>query len=75
MAKKEKPKPDYRHGNYFTSFCNQYHRLRDGMPVEHNCFVLPTAALHAEAQGMVDKARDILGKWKLRRESKGVPAE
>ena len=36
---------------YCTSFCNFAHRLRDGMPVNHECYVLNPAGLRAEMAG------------------------
>ena len=45
---------------YCSSFCNGAHRLADGKPVDHECYVLPTAALYAEREGDMDKANDII---------------
>ena len=36
---------------YCTSFCNHAHRVSDGKPVAHECYVLPPAALAAERRG------------------------
>ena len=36
---------------YCTSFCNQTHRLHDGMPVNHECYVLNPKGLTAEMTG------------------------
>ncbi len=36
---------------YCTSFCNKSHRLHDGKPVEHQCYVLNPQALHLERAG------------------------
>jgi hypothetical protein len=36
---------------YVTTFCNQGHRMKDGKPVDHECFVIPPAALEAERDG------------------------
>ena len=57
---------------YFTSFCNHNHRLSDGKPVNHECYVMPTEALHAEKNGDVKRAQDILAGWKKRKEYRGV---
>jgi len=57
---------------YQTSFCNQGHRLRDGKPVAHECFILPTAVLEAEMAGDTSKMLDALGNWKNRRRHNGV---
>lgn len=57
---------------YCTSFCNQPHRLRDGKPVGHECYVMPTEALHAEREGNTAKALDVLSSWKNRRAHNGL---
>jgi hypothetical protein len=57
---------------YLTSFCNHRHRLSDGKPVEHECFILPTEALHAERAGDTEKATEILSGWKKRRTHRGL---
>jgi len=36
---------------YCTSYCNQGHRLSDGMPVNHMCHILPPKALKLEQEG------------------------
>lgn len=35
---------------YCTSFCNKGHRLSDGKPVDHECYVLNVDVLRAEAK-------------------------
>lgn len=57
---------------FCTSFCNFGHRLADGKPVGHQCFVLPTEALEAERQGDIDKAYQVLSAWKHRRVHHGL---
>lgn len=57
---------------YCSSFCNQAHRLSDGKPLDHECFVLPTEMLYAERDGDYIKASQILTSWKKRRVHKGV---
>ena len=57
---------------YFSSFCNQPHRMSDGKPVGHECYVLPTEALCAERDGDVPRAQRVLANWKNRRVRKGV---
>ena len=57
---------------YCTTFCNYPHRLNDGKPIGHACYVLPTAALLAEQAGDTDKATTILGQWKKRRKHNGI---
>ena len=37
--------------SYVTTFCNFPHRLKDGKPIEHNCYILDPKALQAEARG------------------------
>ena len=41
---------------YCTTYCNHGHRLSDGKPVNHECYVLPPAALEAERAGDFDLA-------------------
>ncbi len=36
---------------YLTSFCNKLHRLSDGKPVEHECYVLNVDTLRREQRG------------------------
>jgi hypothetical protein len=57
---------------YCTTYCNKPHRLSDGKPIAHECYVLPTEALHAEKAGNVSKAVGILGKWKKKRTHRGL---
>ena len=46
------PKPTVFKGHYYTtSFCNFAHRLKDGMPVNHECYVLNPRGLAAEIAG------------------------
>lgn len=44
-------------GIYCTSYCNHGHDTDDGVPVEHECYVLPPAALKAEMDGDFETAR------------------
>lgn len=46
---------------YCTSFCNQPHRLRDGAPVGHECYVLNPKALYLERQGLFDEINSTVG--------------
>ena len=57
---------------YCTSYCNQGHRMSDGKPVGHECYVLPVKALEAERDGDVPKAIKILQEKKPLRVSRGV---
>jgi hypothetical protein len=45
---------------YHTSYCNHGHRLFDGRPVDHECYVLPPAALQAEREDRIDDALRIM---------------
>lgn len=45
---------------FVTSFCNFAHRLSDGKPIKHECWILNPAALQAEREGDYEKAREIL---------------
>lgn len=33
---------------YSTSYCNHPHRVKDGKPINHECYILPPKALAAE---------------------------
>ena len=61
-----------KHEIYCTSFSNHGHRLSDGKPVNHECYILPTEALHAEKSGNTDKAVNVLSAWKNRRAHSGL---
>ena len=54
---------------YATSFCNFAHRLKDGMPVNHECYVLIPSALQAEMRG------DYTPNIRTERISRGVKVE
>jgi hypothetical protein len=41
---------------YCTTYCNHGHRVKDGKPVAHECYVLPPDALHLEICGDIDAA-------------------
>ena len=36
---------------YCTTFCNRAHRLSDGKPVAHECYILNPKALQLEREG------------------------
>lgn len=57
---------------FCTSFCNKAHRMADGKPVGHECYVLPTEALVAERAGDFQRSQSVLAGWKNRRVHKGV---
>lgn len=51
---KQVPKDDV----YCTSFCNHGHRLSNGHPVNHECYVLKPEALRLERDGRIEEARE-----------------
>ena len=55
-------KPDI----YMPTYCNKGHWLSTGQPIDHECVVLPPAALQAERDGNFDKAIEILASKPLR---------
>lgn len=57
---------------FLTSFCGFRHRLSDGKPVDHVCYVIPAEALHAEKAGDLDRFVRILYAWKKRRAHNGL---
>lgn len=59
---------------YCTSYCNRGHRMRDGMPVGHNCVILPVHALQAERRGEYSLAIKIIDYQRPLRHSRGVYA-
>ena len=63
---------DLRNMIWCTSYCNHGHRMLDGKPVAHECYVLPVAALRTEFLGNVDKASAIIAAAKPLRLHKGV---
>jgi hypothetical protein len=44
---------------YVTTFCNFGHRLSDGKPVDHECYILSPAALRAEREGDYERAIEL----------------
>ena len=52
---------------YCTSFCNHGHRMVDGKPVDHECYILPPAMLRAEMYGRFEEALNIQRTWTTRR--------
>jgi len=38
-------------GFYCTTFCNHAHRLKDGLPLNHECYVIPPLLLRLEMSG------------------------
>lgn len=51
---KQVPKDDV----YCTSFCNHGHRLSNGHPVNHECYVLKPEALRLERDGRIKEAQE-----------------
>lgn len=51
---------------YVTTYCNHAHCTVNGMPIDHECYVLPVEALQAERDGDYDKAIQILSESTLR---------
>jgi hypothetical protein len=45
---------------YHTSYCNHGHRLSDGRPINHECYVLPPKALEAERAGDCKRAIQLI---------------
>jgi len=58
---------------YCTTYCNHAHRLSDGKPVGHECYVLPPAALQAEREGDYERAITLLIEAPPLRLHRGVP--
>lgn len=45
---------------FTTTFCNKGHRLSDGKPVEHECYVLDPTVLQEEAYNGASAALDLV---------------
>lgn len=45
---------------YVSTYCNRPHRVSDGKPIEHECCVLPPAALALEIAGKYSEAIEVL---------------
>jgi hypothetical protein len=43
-----------------TSFCNFGHRMHDGKPVAHACYVIPPEALALERDGFTERAIEVI---------------
>jgi hypothetical protein len=46
---------------YCTSFCNHGHRLSDGKPINHECYIINPKALEAEREGDYELAAKLMG--------------
>lgn len=55
-----------------STYCNYGHRLSDGKPVDHECCVLPPAALQAERDDDYDRAIELLEAAKPLRPHRGI---
>jgi hypothetical protein len=53
---------------YASTYCNKTHRMSDGKPVEHNCYILPPSALRLEYDGDYEAAIEVLQASKPMRE-------
>jgi len=62
-------------GSYVTTYCNFAHRVEDGEPLNHECFVLPPAAVAAERNGDFPLALALRSAGKPFRHSNGVKAK
>lgn len=45
---------------YCTTFCNYGHRVGDGKPVGHECYILPPEAISAEIDGDFERAIELI---------------
>jgi len=60
---------------YVSTYCNFAHRLSDGKPIDHECRIIPPAALRAERDGDVETANWILRNTPVRMMRRGVKAD
>lgn len=58
--------------SYVTTYCNHGHRMSDGKPIDHECYVLPPEALNREWAGDVAKAIELLQAAKPLKTHRGV---
>jgi len=54
-------------GFYVTTFCNFPHRLSDGKPIEHECYILRPESLRLEMEGKFDQIKEMHGGVIMRR--------
>jgi len=57
---------------FTASYCNKPHRTSDGVPVNHECYVLSPKALRLEREGHYSEAQAILSRAPRPRIHKGV---
>ena len=58
--------------SYYSTYCNKGHRMRDGKPIEHECRIIPPAALWAERELDFDRASEIMRSKPVRMMLRGV---
>ena len=49
---------------FYTTYCNKGHRVSNGRPIDHECHILPPAALRAEIDGDYTLAMKLLDEAK-----------
>lgn len=57
---------------YCTTYCNFGHRLSDGKPLWHECYILPPKALAAEKAGNAEEATQLIELAKPLKTHRGV---
>lgn len=50
-------------GFYVSTMCNFAHRLSDGKPVNHECYVIPPKLLQAESDGTLFDDPAMMDRW------------
>lgn len=60
---------------FFTSYCNHRHEIETGLPVGHECYVLPPEAILAEQQQDFERAAMLIAEAKPLRSHKGLHRE
>ena len=58
--------------SYVTTFCNWPHRLSDGKPIGHNCYVLDPVKLRLEAEGRISEIEGSIVKEPRREMRRGT---
>jgi hypothetical protein len=51
---------------YTTSYCNNRHQLDDGIPINHECYVLPSEMLRLEREDKIAEAQEVLRRTLLK---------
>lgn len=57
---------------YVTTYCNFAHRMADGKPIGHECYVLPPEALRLECEDKFNEAIAVLQAAKPMQVHRGV---